>query len=206
MKIKNITLAAVALASGIAYIFAGETVIAVFLKPVPIAGMVIWLLTQKQRTAYRVWIISALVVSAVADVVFSISFIAGVAVFLGAHIVYIIAFSRDCRTLMPLRAAPVVLYAASLCVIVLRFGELNGMEVPVIVYAAVISIMVWRSACRIGSFPGARWALAGAILFLLSDSLLVLHNFVVTIPHDRLFIMIAYWPGQFGLAYSADNT
>jgi uncharacterized membrane protein YhhN len=83
----------------------------------------------------------------------------------------------------------------------------------VAVYALVICAMVWRAAARIGHAPAesGRLALAGAIVFTASDSLIAVGRFGEHLVDEalrtssawRLAIMITYWAGQWLIAASA---
>ena len=90
--------------------------------------------------------------------------------------------------------------------VLLRPG-LGPMALPVGVYVAVICTMMWRAAARVGS-PGtpalaALLALAGAVAFGASDTLIAFDLFSAPIPGARWPIMILYWLGQCGIAASA---
>jgi len=67
--------------------------------------------------------------------------------------------------------------------------------------------MVWRAAARVGQCgaprPGEWAALAGAILFALSDTLIALDRFHTRIPGASFAIILLYWAGQAGIAMSA---
>jgi uncharacterized membrane protein YhhN len=84
------------------------------------------------------------------------------------------------------------------------FGDLRPAFVA---YAVAIGTMLWRAAARVGHRgaprPGEWAALGGAILFALSDSLIALHRFHAPIPAANVPIMLLYWAGQLGIAWSA---
>lgn len=145
---------------------------------------------------------AGLAVSAGADVVIERSFVAGLAIFLCAHLVYVAAFVADERSLRPLRALPFVVYGAGMYALLRpRLGE---MALPVAVYVAAITAMLWRAAARVR--PGERsgwYALAGALVFGLSDTLLALHRFRAPVPGAAYAVILTYWAGQLGIAASA---
>jgi uncharacterized membrane protein YhhN len=63
--------------------------------------------------------------------------------------------------------------------------------------------MMWRAAARWGDHPGATAALAGAVLFGLSDTLIAIDRFRVPLPGAPYAIILLYWAGQAGIAASA---
>lgn len=110
----------------------------------------------------------------------------GLGAFLLAHLTYIRLFARN-RTAGirrdPPRLAAVLLilvYSATLSVwMVPSAGEL---AVPVVLYICVITAMV--STAILARFT-QRWVAEGAVLFLISDSLLAIHKFKTPVPlHD----------------------
>lgn len=142
-----------------------------------------------------------LAVSAVADVVIEASFLGGLVLFLLAHVAYIAGFVADERAPRLLRALPFVAYAIGMY----RFlaPGLGPMAVPVGIYATVIATMMWRAAARVRAGESAGWmALAGAVAFASSDTLLALHRFHAPVPWPAA-IMVTYWLGQLGIAASA---
>jgi uncharacterized membrane protein YhhN len=155
-----------------------------------------------RRGALGALVFGGLLVSAAADVAIERSFLAGVALFLVAHALYVAAFVADERALRAWRALPFALYAASMYAF-LRPG-LGALAVPVGGYVFAIAAMMWRAAARVRAGESAgRWALAGALAFGLSDSLLALDRFHAPLPGASVAVMLTYWAGQLGIARSA---
>ena len=79
--------------------------------------------------------------------------------------------------------------------------------IPVAFYALTISAMLWRALARLGEPNIARasaWLAAiGAVLFVISDSLIGINRFVAPFDAARYAIIVTYWLGQFGIAASA---
>ena len=64
--------------------------------------------------------------------------------------------------------------------------------------------MMWRAAARVRPGERAGWmALAGALSFGLSDTLLALHRFRAPVPGAWYLVILTYWAGQLGIAASA---
>ena len=148
---------------------------------------------------------AGLLLCAVGDVLLELgeeAFLAGLVVFLAAHLAYASAFLSDEHALRPWRALPFVVYGAAMYM--LLYPRLGAMALPVGVYVAAIVTMMWRAAARIGrERKAASWALVGAVLFGLSDTLIALDRFRAPIPGVRYPILLLYWAGQAGIALSA---
>ena len=69
---------------------------------------------------------------------------------------------------------------------------------------AKLGPITWRAAARIGapgvSAPSGWIGLAGAALFVISDSVLAIHLFAVEIPLEGLIVMVTYYAAQLGIA------
>jgi uncharacterized membrane protein YhhN len=85
----------------------------------------------------------------------------------------------------------------------LNFRGLIELRIPVIIYAILISLML-LSALVTFIRPGwrlseAMLSSAGAMLFVISDSLLSWDRFVAPITNARTIVMVTYHLGQFGI-------
>jgi uncharacterized membrane protein YhhN len=122
-----------------------------------------------------------------------------------AHLAYIAAYIKDTRRLALWRSIP--FFGYGLVVYALLWPGLDVMAIPVGIYILVISTMMWRAAARLGSHGAptqGEWiALVGAILFALSDTLIGVAAFLNPLVWLTYPILILYWTGQIGIAYSA---
>lgn len=193
---------------------AGFGWLALVSKPVPVLCLaaIVW---RANATPARRWLIAGLLLSALGDLILALpaaldtsagpsvgqsSFMAGLGAFLVAHLCYVAWFmALDRRWHLARLAAPLV-YAGGLLAILWPY--LGPMLVPVLAYAVVITLMLWRAlaaadgrGAAILQAPAA-W---GAILFVLSDSLIALNRFVEPLPLATLLIMLTYWSGQCGI-------
>jgi alkenylglycerophosphocholine hydrolase len=127
------------------------------------------------------------------------AFIAGLVSFLLAHLAFVFAFAQGLRAPeLPAWLAVIVFYAGGLLVVLLpRAGAL---KLPVLVYCLVLAAMVFAAAARHASFHDAASlrAVCGALLFLVSDSLLGWRRFVGRYRHAQALILSTYW-GAIGL-------
>lgn len=158
------------------------------------------------KDAYSRTISRGLIVSAAADVLIEWRFLAGLAAFLVAHVLYMSAFVEDVRAVRFIRSIPVAVGAALVLGRMQNgLGEARG---PVAAYIMVIGTMIWRAWARVGSSPRGRASQAsgavGATLFGVSDSLIGLSRFG-SAPVEPFAIMALYWAGQTGIALSASR-
>lgn len=148
----------------------------------------------------RAWFVLALVLSLAGDVFLMLPrnlFVAGLASFLLGHVAYIAGFGVG--EAWPWIAG-VALVAVAVGTPILRALLARGEKElvgPVVAYMTVISVMV---ACAIGT--GDAVAIAGAGLFMLSDSLIAWNRFVRPLAWAPVTIMVTYHLAQAGLVLS----
>lgn len=174
-------------------------------KPFIILALIAWIWPYKSR--YQQWIIVGLVFSILGGLLLEVDglFLAGLIAFLLAHLAYITAYLKDTRHLAFWRAIPFFIYGWM--VYALLWPGLGMMALPVGFYILTISTMMWRACARLGLHgtptPGEWAALMGAILFALSDTLIGMTAFLNPVAWLTYPILILYWAGQVGIAYSA---
>lgn len=139
-------------------------------------------------------------------------FILGLVAFLIGHLLYILAY-RELRwtdaasgLLMPQKirvSFPVALAGTGLIVVLLP--TLGGLMIPVIVYAVVLMGMVMASFFRYGrTSPDSFWFVAvGALLFMVSDSILAINKFHTPFEAASPLIMLTYILAQYLIAQGA---
>lgn len=126
-------------------------------------------------------------------------FLLGVGLFLCAQLVYMYLFTKAVYGRMefdPLRSLPFILYAILLLFILIpASGEFM---IAVGLYGVCLTAMAIASRLR-GGLTGTlsfQMVLLGAILFMLSDSLLAINKFLTDLPLAHLWIMGTYIPAQ----------
>jgi uncharacterized membrane protein YhhN len=132
-------------------------------------------------------------------------FAVGLVAFLIAHLLYIAAYIRSVRGttgaaflhrkpgwLLPFVLLFVVLYGS-------LYPGLGSMRIPVFIYTATILLMAIFALNRKDRVPEASFldCLFGALLFILSDSLLAFDRFLVPIPYAGAFVMSTYVAAQY---------
>lgn len=128
-------------------------------------------------------------------------FVHGLLAFLSAHLVYILLFVRNWQR--PLRPtawqlalmALVLLYSLSLAHwLAPSLGQLAG---PVMVYVCVITVMAVTAILAGFARP---WVAGGAILFMISDSLIAAQRFKTPAPFSAYLIWATYYLAQYSIA------
>lgn len=129
-------------------------------------------------------------------------FVPGLAAFLTAHLAYVVGFLLA-ETWRWWAFALAWIGLGGLAVVIGRrvvaaaAARRAALRVPVASYLGVISLMVAAAAAA-----GNAWALAGAMLFLSSDTILGWRQFVAQRPWMPITIMVTYHLGQAALVVS----
>ncbi len=176
-------------------------------KPLATASIVlIALLAPDPLTSrYQLLIVLGLIASLLGDIFLMLPehFLPGLVSFLVAHLAYIAAFTLTGDGTAPLwYLIPFLLYGA----LMLRWlwPHLGSLRGPVIVYMVVILLMAWQAANRWleTDQPGALLALAGAYLFVFSDSALAVERFRGTWRSAPFWVLSTYFAAQWLIALS----
>lgn len=131
----------------------------------------------------------------------SLFFTLGLASFLIAHILFALTFINKWNTKTPVRFWLIVfslfLYGGFLFYIL--NDSLGALKVPVILYILGILAMVITAYRRKGSVPPSSFNLVfiGALFFVISDSILAIDKFLMTIPLSHILIMGTYATAQY---------
>jgi uncharacterized membrane protein YhhN len=131
-------------------------------------------------------------------------FVAGLASFLVAHLLYIAAFASEKGGLRnPAAATTVGLFAVAM--LAFLWPDLGALRVPVGAYVTVIGLMGWQAFARWGHSPGAELAALGAMSFLVSDSALAIGRFRGEFSGGTLLVLCSYWLAQWLIARSVSR-
>jgi uncharacterized membrane protein YhhN len=168
-----------------------------FTKILPLAILVIvsyYNLTGKKRAL----IILALLFSSIGDVFLAMPghkyFIHGMAAFGIAHLFYFTYFFNLPKIEFPRAfiAIGIILYSISLFIFLLP--NVKELLIPIISYIILISLM------GISSVLGIRnnyLIILGAIIFIVSDSLIAINMFIIPVLNASFLIMLTYYVAQF---------
>ncbi len=141
----------------------------------------------------------ALLLSSCGDILLACGnayFLGGLALFLCAHLVYLALFLR-CRGALRTPALLVFLLLYGLVFGAWLAPSLGPLRVPVFCYIAAILAMA--AAASQAAYP-TRWVLLGALLFLVSDSLLGAGRFKSPLPLGGVLVWTTYYAAQCAIA------
>ncbi|MFC2029802.1 lysoplasmalogenase [Chloroflexota bacterium] len=155
---------------------------------------------------YRTLILLGLILSLAGDVLLilpSDQFVLGLVSFLLAHIVYIAAFRTGVEIPLSLPSTVPFIVFGILALAVLAPG-LGQMALPVLAYVIVILVMAWQALGRWRATrrTGDLLAFAGALLFVLSDTVLAFNRFRFQFPALDVVVWISYVAAQWLISQS----
>lgn len=168
------------------------------------------LFSEKEDEQYRNLIIIGLVFCLIGDIILlnPEMFIYGLIAFLIAHLIFCYTFYRHNKKrpsiilLIPFALIGVTYYWFLL-------PSLGNIAIPVAVYISVIVLMSWLAAELYRTEKSSRHfaIFIGAILFLVSDSILAFNKFVTPFDYSGLLILSTYWLaiGLFALSTVREN-
>ena len=183
----------------------------------PLATLLIAAIVWRADAAplgYRRAILLGMAFSCIGDIALMLpfdAFVPGLIAFLLAHLCYIVAFRAG------FRAGRGLLIAAALLAVFagINLAGLwpllpNDLRIPVVVYVAVLALMAtlalaraWTKNAATPSAPtSARWAAIGAVLFVISDSVLAWDRFGGGLPAATLCVLSTYYAAQYCIARS----
>lgn len=183
----------------------------------PLATLLIAAIVWRADAAppgYRRAILLGMAFSCIGDIALMLpldAFVPGLIAFLLAHLCYIVAFRAG------FRAGRGLLFAAALLAVFagINLAGLwpllpNDLRIPVVVYVVVLALMAtlalaraWTNNAATPSAPtSARWAATGAVLFVISDSVLAWDRFGGGLPAATLCVLSTYYAAQYCIARS----
>lgn len=177
----------------------------IVVKALGVGMLTLLVFRQPTATRGRRWLGMALALSTLGDIFLAgrgaDSFIYGLGAFLLAHLTYLGLFVQRWRR--PLRPPIIRLSStAAFLTFSLFFSQwlapgLGELAVPVMIYVSAITLMVVAS---LWANFNTRWVVIGAILFMVSDSILAADKFQHEVPMSSYLIWATYYLGQYGIA------
>jgi uncharacterized membrane protein YhhN len=133
-------------------------------------------------------------------------FLRGLIGFLIAHLLYIVAFSSG-RSLTVTWWILLVFILYGLSAFMFLLPNLNKMMLPVGLYVSVIIVMTWQAWERWLWFQDRMtlYAAVGAVLFLISDSLLAFNRFKRSFQMAEILILSTYFSAQYLIVLSVQS-
>lgn len=186
----------------------------------PLTTALIFLLAWRAQPAvssrYRRCMLAGIACSGVGDVMLMLPqdlFVPGLLAFLLAHLCFFAALLADSR--FAVRPLPMLAcFAYGTINLFLLWPSIAApLRVPVIVYVTVLAAMAGQALARVRWFAmrrdalagSARQAAVGALLFLLSDSLLAWNRFHAPIPLADLWVLSTYYLSLWWMARSVQR-
>jgi uncharacterized membrane protein YhhN len=197
----------IGLLAAAAYLYglsADHYMLRLFTKPVPVLCLIAWLAPFPDADHRR--IAMALALSVIGDIFLEFEppfFVPGLVAFLGAQVVYIVAFTARDRRPQWLRAVPAALFGAG--AYLWLAPSLGGLRGAVAAYIVAICVMLWRAWATVGGTHPQRlaaFAAVGATAFALSDILVAYNRFVAPVLALKVLLMVLYWTAQWLIAAS----
>ena len=173
-----------------------------FTKPLIMISIMLFYLiqTQNKRNLQDKLMFIAFFFSLLGDTFLMFSgekyFMFGLASILITHLLYIFVFSRNWLNANKLARFLLILFSI-LMLIILKNNIINPLLIPIIIYMFTITIMAIFAAERKTNPESYQLVLLGAILFVLSDSLIAINEFVNPIPFSTILIMGTYIFAQY---------
>lgn len=178
-------------------------------KPLLVSFLLLHFFTATAQTpsAIKPFTIAALFFSIAGDTLLmfvssnEVFFLLGLSAFLMAHIFYIISFHKikvreQVIGKWPWAIVVLIYYFFIISFLLPRLGE---MKIPVLVYGLVISFMLYAATLLydLKDNKTARYILTGALLFVISDSVLAINKFHTAFAWSGWVIMITYLAAQY---------
>ena len=179
----------------------------------PLATALVFALAWRARPAvsarYRHFVLAGIACSLAGDVLLMLPgdlFVPGLVAFLLGHACFIAALLGDSR--FAVQAWPLLACLAyGIANLVALWGAIAApLRVPVVVYVAVLCSMAGQALARAlrGDAP-ARLAARGALLFMLSDSVLAWDRFRGPLPLASLWVLATYYLALWWIARSVQK-
>ena len=175
-------------------------------------GLYYWSSQKERQETVVLTVVMAILFSCMGDVFLMLQqsnpnyFMFGLGAFLVAHIFYIFSYQQhrgdetgnELQGLQKIRfALPIVLAGTGLVTIL--YNRLGDLKIPVLLYAGVLTYMVLVALFRFGRTNAGSFAMVfgGAILFMMSDSLIAINKFLEPLSQADFWVMITYISAQF---------
>lgn len=171
-------------------------------KPLILSALItyFWLTTKPTNKRLKQLTLMALFFSLVGDVLLlfvfksEFFFIGGLLAFLVAHILYCLLFLNQRNSSLKPYGVIVLFAIYAIGLFAMLYPGLGDLLIPVIVYMLVIILMGVTAYLRKENVSSLSFKLVfiGALLFMLSDSILALNKFYTPIPYSSFSIMLSY--------------
>ena len=166
-----------------------------FFKIIPIA-LLFYLALIRTEGKVRMLLGSGLILSVTGDVLLALDglFVQGLGAFLLAQVIYTVLFVIQGQWQMRRLpwAALIVIYAW-VCTLYI-VPQAGDMKVPVVAYMTAISLMAVAAGFR--NDQQFLWVASGALIFMVSDTLIAVSRFVMPFDYSGIAVMATYYVAQ----------
>lgn len=181
-------------------------------KPLIMVVLGMYYYTKSNNAQISRAVVAAIIFSWVGDVSLMFQgkgegyFIAGLGAFLIAHVGYVMAYYQHIEKkegaglhgIQKFRfSLPIVLAGTGL--ITILYAHLGALKIPVTLYAIVLMVMTLQALFRYGytNTISFWFVFVGALLFMISDSMIAVNKFLASFELAGLAIMATYMLAQF---------
>lgn len=178
-----------------------------FTKPSLLIALILYFnFNNKNRNSKtKIFTLIALIFSLMGDVLLMFDdrsplfFMAGLVAFLLAHVFYIVIFCRRKNPKINPFGMIAILIIYAIVLFYLLKNNLEDLLIPVIFYVLVILMMVISAFLRQKKVSKISFVFVflGAILFVISDSILALNKFYMPLRFSNISIMLTYAMAQY---------
>jgi uncharacterized membrane protein YhhN len=180
-----------------------------YMKPL-ILPILMLIVTFSENFPTKKILLTALIFSWIGDIVLlfaskgELYFIFGLVSFLVSHLVYIVLFNKQQTTRendnkVQFWIGVLLIIGYFTFMIFTLFPKLGPLKIPVLVYAIVITTMLFfafKGSLK-WAIPANNYILIGAIVFVSSDSVLAFNKFYTPIENASFYIMATYCLAQY---------
>jgi uncharacterized membrane protein YhhN len=179
------------------------------MKPLILPILMVIVTFSENFTTKKI-LLTALFFSWIGDIILLFSdkgelyFIFGLVSFLVSHLVYIVLFNKQQTTRendnkVQFWLGVFLILGYFTFIIFTLFPKLGPLKIPVLVYAIVITTMLFFAfkGSLNWSIPANKYIFIGAIVFVSSDSVLAFNKFYAPIEHASFYIMATYCLAQY---------
>ena len=177
-------------------------------KIIPVLTLILFVfltttdLNRKRNTLLLIGLGCSLVGDFILDYDRQGGFVFGLAAFFVAHVFYIIRLGSWKPNLKgSLLGSALLSYGGITCYLILP--NLGDLLIPVIAYMVILLTM---SLSAVFSKQPSRWLVLGGFSFVISDSLIGIDKFYLSINHSHIYIMISYYLAQYCLVKGLTKT
>lgn len=174
----------------------------VFVKIIPMLLLMYTVWRQHPAdVSFQRWLIISLFFCMLGDATIGFQFLVGLLCFLIGNISYIYTFRKVRARVVP-RSVTLVLMLYGAVMLTVFFTTLIQAHDYILLLAICVYICAILAMGLTAFSTMNRYLYSGAILFIISDSILAVNLFVMPIPLAHELVMLTYYSAQFCFSYS----